>query len=113
MNKYMECDICGERHDPEEHGTPIVLLQPSLHTVDEFNEEAIGQMAALEPDNAKVQKLYKEYEALPEMERAPRGSVNHARPEDSEALQEICDDMMRALEHQHFFGEDTFAIYEK
>jgi L-arabinose isomerase len=103
MNR--ECQICGEDHDEEFHGEPIVCLQPSLHTVDEFNVEAIEEMQALEPGNKALQALYAEYEALYDIK-----IDNDAR---SEATQEICDDMMRALTLPYYFGDDTFAIYQR
>lgn len=96
--------------EQERERKALVIMQPSLHTVDEFNRDAIEEMFSIEPDNAEIKKLYQEYEALPD---GTSGTYSWSMDteEDSEALNEICDGMMEALVHDYLFEDDCFIIW--
>lgn len=90
-----ECRVCGEAHDESVHGEPETILQPSLHTMQEYAELVLDECKGL---GVEVKDLAGELEKSVEW------------------IGEIIDDAIERLRTAGYpvvEGEDTFLIYPK
>jgi hypothetical protein len=52
-----DCFVCGESHDPETHGDADTVLQPSLHSIEEWAELLLDEAESYGADLTKTRKM--------------------------------------------------------
>jgi hypothetical protein len=90
-----ECDLCGDQHDPSTHGDPETVIQPSLHTLEEYAELCIEEAEA---------------RGLPGDDL--RGDLESEDAETSEIIEDALD-RMRDAGFVVYEGDDTLLIYAR
>ena len=95
-----ECDICGEPHNSEEHGDPSTVLQPSSHSLEEFQDIVLDEAESYGVD---VSDLRKDAEDLEKETGSPL-------PDDDSIVMDAINRLTDKGYHV-YYQEDNFLVY--